>query len=809
MSLSRCRADGLPICFSRFFNSIRTAKHRITLREQTIRPSAKFLVALTLIAAASFAWNSSAADTNDDFSFVGPEIFPIDAQISQLHVADLDGDGLNDLVVVNNLRSRINVLYNQTGKTNLAQNAIQGLKQDINQLPPDARFRLDSIASEKRISSLVVTDLNGDGRPDIAYYGEPKELIAQFNQGSNTWSALKRWPITDGQLTPNSLTTGDLNGDHRDDLLLLGDNCVYFLAQKEDHTLAEPQKIPFSGSVKAVQALDVDGDGLDDLLLVNWEDRNPFRFRLQKRGGELGPEIYFSMPPIRSYWADNLEQNAKVQMMTIAQNSGRAQISQFTRKHAAPLSGKFLQGQFQVLPLNKTDKARRGLLWADVNGDGLPDLLVAEPESGQISIYLQEKNGSLASPKTFPTFSGITDIAVADWNGDGKPEIFLLSADERQVGVTRLDEKESLPFPTLIPVDGRPLGIAVAPLQKNSPATLAIIVDQDGKRSLVTRTADGKSKTQKLGDDFKSNPSEVAFQDVDQDGLADIVVLIPYEKIKVLRQVEGKDFEEIDVASPGGAMEQPWLSKADVDGDGKPELLLPQKNFLRAVVLQTDSAMQNSTNRAGWTFKVKDQINGAASDSRLVGAAAVENGTNRVPSLFLLDAQRKALTLCERDSAGVWQVIRNIELPVSDFTALQPVALGGKTANGVTFLGVNTVAWMPLGGESWELTELDGYETPIKDGYLNDVVSGDLNNDGRKDLVFLETARNYLDLVLFSADHKLIPANRWQVFEERTFRSRRGDLPEPREAAVSDVTGDKKNDLIVVVHDRVLVYPQE
>jgi hypothetical protein len=372
-----------------------------------------------------------------------------------------------------------------------------------------------------------------------------------------------------------------------------------------------------------------------------------------------------------------------------------------------------------------------------------------------------------------------------------------------------LDEKEGLPFPTLIPVDGRPLGIAVAPLQKNAPATLAIIVDQDGKRSLVTRTADGKSKTQKLGDDFKSNPSEVAFQDVDQDGLADIVVLIPYEKIKVLRQVEGKDFEEIDVASPGGAMEQPWLSAADVDGDGKPELLLPQKNFIRAVVLQTDSALRNSTNHAGWTFKVKDQINGAASNSRLVGAAAVRNGTNRVPSLFLLDAERKALTLCERDNAGVWQVIRNIELPVSDFTALEPLALGGKTANGVTFLGVNTVAWMPLNGESWELTELDGYETPIKDGYLNDVVSGDLNNDGRKDLVFLETARNYLDLVLFSADHKLIPANRWQVFEERTFRGRRGDLPEPREAAVADVTGDKKNDLIIVVHDRVLVYPQE
>jgi hypothetical protein len=54
-----------------------------------------------------------------------------------------------------------------------------------------------------------------------------------------------------------------------------------------------------------------------------------------------------------------------------------------------------------------------------------------------------------------------------------------------------------------------------------------------------------------------------------------------------------------------------------------------------------------------------------------------------------------------------------------------------------------------------------------------------------------------------------VPANRWPVFEERTFRGRRSELPEPREALIVDVTGDGKNDLVVLVHDRILVYPQE
>src|SRR5262245_12713591 len=767
------------------------------------------LLAGTILMAGFFLAGAAEENRTNTIWFSGREIFPIDPQISQLHVADFDGDGLNDLAVVNNARSKINILYNQTGKTNLARKLRPAEKPEINELPPDARFRMESIASEKRISAFTVADLNGDGRPDIAYYGEPKELVVQYNQGSNTWSALKRWPLHDGQLTPNGFGTGDRNGDHRIDLVLLAEKYVYFLPQQEDHTLGEPQKIPVSGAVKAVQVLDVDGDGKDDLLLVNWEDRNPFRFRLQKEGGELGPETYFTMPPIRSYWADNLEQNSKVQVMTIAQNSGRMQISQFTKKPAEPLSGAFLQGQFQVLPLNKTDKARRGLLWADVNGDHLPDLLVAEPESGQISVYFQEPDGSLSNAKTFSTLAGITDLAAADWDGSGRPEIFMLSGDERQVGVARLDEKDRLPFPTLIPIDGKPLAMAVGPLQSGAKPTLAVIVDQDGKRSLVTRTADGKTKSQKLNENFIANPTSLAFQDVDQDGLADLVLLFQYEKIKVLRQVAGKDFEELDLAPPGGSIEQPWMSAADVDGDGKPELLLPQKNFLRAVVMRSDASLQTSTNRGGWTFRVKEQINGAASNSRLAGAAAVPNGTNAIPSLFLLDAERTALTLCERDRAGVWQVVRNIDLPVSEFSALKTVAIGGQTPNGVAFLGRNTVAWMPLTGQSWELTELDGYETPIRNGYLNDVISGDLNNDGRKDLVFMETARNYLDLVFFTADHKLVPANRWQVFEERTFRSRRNDMPEPREAAVADVTGDGKNDLIVLVHDRIIVYPQE
>ncbi len=60
-----------------------------------------------------------------------------------------------------------------------------------------------------------------------------------------------------------------------------------------------------------------------------------------------------------------------------------------------------------------------------------------------------------------------------------------------------------------------------------------------------------------------------------------MLLLAPFEKIKVLVNREDDDFEEVDVAPPGGTLDKPTFSTADVNGDGKAELLLAQRNFLR------------------------------------------------------------------------------------------------------------------------------------------------------------------------------------------------------------------------------------
>src|SRR5437899_1619037 len=138
---------GGPLPRSYFISRLVLDRHRSSL----------FLFALPMLLV---AFRLSAAEPTNlvSFGFTGPEIFPIDSQISQLHVADLDGDGLNDLIVVNNSRSKINLLYNQTGKTNAKPVLKWTGRREANELPSDARFRIESIASEKRIASLIAAD---------------------------------------------------------------------------------------------------------------------------------------------------------------------------------------------------------------------------------------------------------------------------------------------------------------------------------------------------------------------------------------------------------------------------------------------------------------------------------------------------------------------------------------------------------------------------------------------------------------------------------------------------------------------------
>lgn len=737
------------------------------------------------------------------FSFTGPELFPIEDGISNLRVADLDGDGLQDLVVVNNRRARITLLYNRTGKEPEALPDNLTRPREPNELPPDARFEIRSVASEKRVLALEVADVNGDGRPDLVYYGEPRELVVQLNEGQRRWGTPRRWAVPDVPFSPHVLAVGDLDGDGTVEVFLLGEAQIHRFQQGAEGRLERLEPLPLGQSAYSLQLLDVNGDGRLDLVLVNWESPDPIRVRFQRPAGAFGPEILFRLPAIRAYWADREGPTGPAHLVAVGQASGRALLARFAREAGEPL-GPFTAGQFEVFPVPRTERVRRGMVWADANGDGIVDLLAADPDTGHLLVQWGEADGDLRPPAQFPTLMGVTEIIVEDWDGDGHPEIFLLSPEEKVIGVSRVTEAEIVPFPRLLPMVGRPMTMTSGKRTPAEPVTLAVVLDQEGSRSLVLWQAQGQLRRLDLNPAFKGPVSHLAWHDVDRDGRTDLVLLASYERIKVLRQLEDGEFEELDVPPPGGVLENPWLTWADLDADGQPEMLLGQRNLLRAVRLRS---VPGPTGPAAWSFEVLEQINADDRDARLTAAGSLFGPDGR-PVLCTLDAQHRSLRLFQRGVDGLWQQRGRLALSRSDFSGLRFVPGDSQRAPALLFTGPQAAARLRLGGHTWTLLELDQYETPVRDGYLRDVVSGDLDGDGRKEWVFLETARHYVDIVRWNGD-RFEPGDRWPVFEQRSFQAMRTPRFEPREAAVADVTGDGRNDLILIVHDRVLVYPQD
>ncbi|RDJ93325.1 VCBS repeat-containing protein, partial [Lacticaseibacillus rhamnosus] len=75
---------------------------------------------------------------------------------------------------------------------------------------------------------------------------------------------------------------------------------------------------------------------------------------------------------------------------------------------------------------------------ADVNGDGKPDVIVANSVTGSVSVLLGNGDGTLQAPFTSPIPNGGdygVSGAVADGNGDGKPDLVTAGNSEGNVGV--------------------------------------------------------------------------------------------------------------------------------------------------------------------------------------------------------------------------------------------------------------------------------------------------------------------------------------------------------------------------------------
>lgn len=742
------------------------------------------------------------------WGFDVPEMFPIESQIEFLQSGDMDGDGLMDLVLSNPRRSEITLLFNRTGAGETA--AIGTSESSVNDLPPDARFSNESVLVQSRIKGLYVADLDGDQLPDLTTYDAKNDLMIRWNHRENPWTQTVGWRIDGGLTGQRVLQAADVNQDGLVDLMLIGEQWLAFFLNQGERRFDPPQKIRLPNAFSEYAVQDFDGDGVNDLLFHAPNKENGLLVSLRCGQSFTALNQIASTPMGHIQW---LRQGGGDSLSALGISDQRDQLMIFQlnmsdKKNREVFS---LKSESHYLKYPDFGGVKRGICWVDLNADQQPDCLAADPDAGLIHVYLSNDHGYWDQPRTFPSLTGIQELVSFDWNGDGVVEVFVLSQDENQVGVSRWNtSNQSLSYPERIPGLANPL--VMTPDQQGPDRLLSVLLDKEGGWELVQVSHPFELTTQSFEKKHSGRPERLMAHDMDQDGLGDLILFTSYEPLACFRrQTDGDEFELFDLSLPGGTWQRGWANAGDLNSDGVADLILPFNNLIRAFKMapvREMAAFDEGTRQ--WELQVVQQINGPTGNSHLLsGLVVASSGQQGATKVLLLDEAENQLHVALQDSRGVWRIQESQKLFIESGSRLSLLEMG-EFGMGPRILcqGKQDALVLDLGARQAELISLSSLRSDTKNARYVQVHAADFDEDNQLEVFGLESREHAVECMAWGNQDDLKPLNRWQVFESRSYRNQGAAFPEPREGLIQDLTGDGLLDFCLIVHDRIILYPQ-
>jgi hypothetical protein len=232
------------------------------------------------------------------FGFDTMEIVKIDRGAGPMTVADMNGDGLLDLIVVNNHASRIELHEQRTDASR--DDAEPVVQPRVNETPEHWRFRRRKLSVSHRVMAVVPHDFDGDGLLDLIYAGTPGELVFMRQESSGKYTVTRKHRVRNLAANRDGLAVADVVGDRRPELLAIADGAVMVWPLDGDD-LGHPLKLLVGEDLVAFMVADYDGDGGLDIMAVMPEDPAPVRLwpsDRQERDSTLGAQVRFEMPAL-------------------------------------------------------------------------------------------------------------------------------------------------------------------------------------------------------------------------------------------------------------------------------------------------------------------------------------------------------------------------------------------------------------------------------------------------------------------------------------------------------------------------------
>jgi hypothetical protein len=442
-------------------------------------------------------------------------------------VADMNLDGIPDIVTANDNANTASVLLNTTTPGNTGTSF---------------QTHVD-VSTGSHPRSVALGDFNNDGKPDMAVAIEGSAVVSVFINTTESGAAIPTFSNNTDYTTgtgPTSVALRDMNGDGLIDMLVAnggtttvstftnrtpsGNLTPSFTASSEDTTGSSPYSIAIC---------DFNGDGKPDMATANYNSANvsvllsnttmgsPVSF-LEKQDIAFGYNVY-------SIVAGDINADGKPDIATITSNNC-VSVNLNTTTFGSPVSSFSSNKDFAT----GTDPI--GIALGDINSDGKPDL-AAVLTSGTVSVFLN----TTSAAGTNPMFTTITDIptgsypisvALADVNCDGKPDIVTANWGGDSISVllnTSIPGSFSVAARKDFATGSKPNSIAICDLDGDGRPDIATTSNSSNTISVFMNTTTPGSSTANftLKTDFATanSPCYVAGGDLNGDGLPDLAVV--------------------------------------------------------------------------------------------------------------------------------------------------------------------------------------------------------------------------------------------------------------------------------------------
>ena len=393
------------------------------------------------------------------------------------------------------------------------------------------------------VVNIVTADFNADGILDLALTAMSSNAITVLlgqgadGRGAGTFGSRTAYSTGDNSW-PVSAFPADLDGDGILDLAVAewGTNAAGVLwgngsGGRGDGSFGAKSSYPVGSSPSAAVVLDATGDGLLDLATCNNGSGN---LSLLEAAGSSGlgdgtfvlSAVVATGPSPQAMVLDDL--NADTILDIAVLHEGAPSVGVYGGQGNDGRGN----GEFLAAWSVATGDSPRWLRSADMDGDRIPDLIVANAGDGQVGIFVAEGDnargsGSFAGQITYA--AGTTPVAVGLADLDDDQISDLIALDQAGSLAVRLgDGLQGVPTGSFGPLStsaltGNPAGFALGDLNEDGWVDLIVAASaSDQVHVLLGDGAGGFNASPSVQVD--AEPVHVLLLDLDADGSLDMVV---------------------------------------------------------------------------------------------------------------------------------------------------------------------------------------------------------------------------------------------------------------------------------------------